>query len=172
MDITTRFGRVILGSNPGRCTNMTLPTHALLGLAIGQITHQPLLGISFAIIPDIDHLYSYVKHRYYKDWNIFYKNAFGKHDFYQDQRNILHNVVVYGILVIFSYIFYPSITLTLSISYLSHILLDALDSSDYYPLYPIKILNIRGPIDFYSKSEFVVLLGLVCLNFYLYFIWV
>lgn len=140
---------------------MTLPTHAVAGALIGCITGQPLVGILVACLPDIDHLYSYIKHGYLKNWPIFYKNAFGKEDIQGDQRNILHNIIIaFGLSLIVFFLFH-SIFLTFLLSYASHLLLDAIDTSDYFPLYPYKIINIRGFIDFYSWQE--VLLNLLLL---------
>jgi membrane-bound metal-dependent hydrolase YbcI (DUF457 family) len=140
---------------------MTLPTHAATGLLIGAIVGHPIIGLVVACAPDVDHLYSYVKHGYLKDWNTFYKNAFGKDDARGDQRNILHNVVVFGILVLLVWFLLPQLFLVFTLAYGSHLLLDAVDTSDYYLLYPWKKINIRGFIDFYSWQEAILLSGIL-----------
>lgn len=132
---------------------MTLPTHAIAGVLIGSVTGHLWIGVVVACFPDIDHLYSYIKHGYLRNWKVFYKNAFGKEDAHKDQRNILHNFIIAFGLCLIVYFLFHAIFLTFVLAYTSHLLLDALDTSDYFPLYPYKNNNIKGFIDFYSLQE-------------------
>jgi len=61
-----------------------------------------------------------------------------------------------------------SLAPTIVLSYASHLLLDLLDSADYWPLYPFKFLNYRGPVRFFSKQE--VFLAILFLATGLYFV--
>ena len=140
---------------------MTLPTHAMTGLLIGTAVGHPVEGVIFGCLPDIDHFYSYVKHGYLKNWNTFYKNAFGRDDAAGDQRNILHNIFVFAGLSILIWFLLPQFFLVFTIAYASHLVLDAIDTSDYFPLYPWKGINIRGFINFYSWQEGVLLSGIL-----------
>lgn len=143
---------------------MTLPTHAITGLLIGTITGHPIVGLIAGCFPDIDHVYSYVKHGYLKNWKTFYKNAFGKEDVSGDQRNILHNIFIAALICLIGFIAAPLFFVTFSLSYVSHLLLDALDTSDYFPLYPSRIINIKGFIDFYSHQEVVLFIGILLMQ--------
>lgn len=42
------------------------------------------------------------------------------------------------------------------LSHASHLFLDFLDSAEYWPFYPLKAVNIRGPIHFFSKQEIIL----------------
>lgn len=140
---------------------MTLPTHAITGLLIGTLTGHPVAGLIVGCFPDVDHMYSYVKHGYLKDWKTFYTNAFSKDDVSGDQRNILHNIIIAALICSIVFIVAPKFITVFSLAYISHLLLDALDTSDYFPLYPSKVLNIKGFIDFYSHQEMVLFIGLL-----------
>lgn len=132
---------------------MTLPTHAVTGLLIGTLLGHPTLGLVVGCFPDIDHLYSYVKHGYLKNWRTFYRHAFGKDDVTGDQRNILHNILIVLLLCLVIFFVLPELFTVVSFAYISHIILDAIDTSDYFPLYPSKVINIKGFLDFYSYKE-------------------
>ena len=75
----------------------------------------------------------------------------------------MHNVVVWFVISTVLYIAFDSVGVAIALGYASHLVLDALDSADYYPLYPWKRFNIRGPVGYFSKIElyFTLLLFLV-----------
>lgn len=148
---------------------MTLPTHAISGLLIGSILGHPVVGLIAGCFPDIDHLYSYVKHGYIKNWKTFYKHAFGKEDVTGDQRNILHNVLVVLLLCLILSFILPKFFIVFSLGYISHIILDAIDTSDYFPLYPSKIINIKGFLDFYSYQERILFTILLIIQLFVSF---
>lgn len=129
-----------------------------------------MVGLAVACFPDTDHLYSYVKHGYFKNWKRFYKNAFGEHDAYRDQRNILHNIIVAGTICGIGFSIVPELAVTITLAYASHLMLDAIDKSDYYPLYPLRGINMRGFIDFYSWQEGIVFVGLAACYLVLRFV--
>ena len=114
-------------------------------------------------------MYSYVKHGYLKNWKTFYTNAFGKDDVSGDQRNILHNIVVAAVICLIVFIVAPALVTVFSLAYISHLLLDAVDTSDYFPLYPSKILNIKGFIEFYSFQEVVLFIGVLLIQLFISF---
>lgn len=77
------------------------------------------------------------------------------------QRNWLHNIVVWSVVSFVLYFSLHSIWLPLSLGYASHLMLDALDGADYFPFYPWKGLNIRGPVGYFSKTEMMTTVGLI-----------
>ena len=48
-----------------------------------------------------------------------------------------------------------------AISYFFHLVFDALDGAEYYPLYPNKKFNLKGPIGYFSKYDMAVSIVLV-----------
>jgi hypothetical protein len=52
------------------------------------------------------------------------------------------------------------IGLIFGLAYLSHLVIDGLDGSDFYPLYPLK-WNFKGPIKYMSIAELVFTLALL-----------
>lgn len=148
---------------------MTLPTHAVTGLLIGTLLGYPIIGLVTGCFPDIDHLYSYVKHGYFKNWKVFYKYAFGKDDVTGDQRNILHNVLIVSLLCLLVFFTLHKFFAVFSLAYISHIILDAVDTSDYFPFYPSKIINIKGFLDFYSYQEGILFSVLLIIQLFVSF---
>ena len=141
---------------------MTLPTHLALGGIIGAITGHPILAIAISALIDIDHLGIYYRHNILKSPRLFWQTITTTADPYGGQRGYLHSVFGFMVVGMFSLIITPIYALTLILSHLGHLVLDALDSADYWPMYPFKKINFRGPVGFFSKHEagvFIVLLG-------------
>lgn len=139
---------------------MTFPTHLLAGLVIGKLTGNYGLSIVGATCVDIDHIYTYAKNGVLLNPKKFFTTVFDREDPYGDQRNILHNVLVFLLISVVTFIINHQIGLVLFLAYLSHLILDALDKSDYFPFFPSKKVNIRGFIDYFSKEEFLIMIFL------------
>ena len=144
---------------------MTLPTHIMAGMVIGKLTGNYSLSIGMAIAPDIDHLFSYAKSGVLFKPVEFFKTVFAREDPYGDQRYILHNILVFVIISVVVFLINSDVGLIFSLAYFSHIILDALDGSDYFPFFPNKKVNIRGPVNYFSKQEFFILLLLILVYF-------
>lgn len=144
---------------------MTIPTHVMAGLVVGKFTGNYSLAVFMSVVPDLDHLFSYAKNDILFKFDKFLKAALNPRDPYGDQRYIFHNII-FCILASFlvSLINYQ-IGVVFALAYLGHILLDSIDSSDYFPFFPNKSINVRGPIGYFSKKEFFVFLILVILFF-------
>ena len=142
---------------------MTLPTHILLGSIIGQLTGNLVLAIAVSVLVDIDHLYSYIKSKVIFSPRKFWKTVTDKNDPYGDQRGYLHNVIVAGIISVIVWLALPLVGLTFALAYFGHLLLDALDKSDYWPLFPNKKINITGFVGYFSPGEVMIDVGLVVL---------
>jgi membrane-bound metal-dependent hydrolase YbcI (DUF457 family) len=145
---------------------MTLPTHFVAGLIIGKITGNYSVAVASSVLPDVDHLYSYIKNGVIKNPKKFWKVITSREDKYGDQRNYLHNVLILSFVslilyfLISKYFFIPFV-----LGLFSHVLLDLLDSSDYWPFFPNKKINIKGLIKYASFSELVFALVLLLIFF-------
>jgi membrane-bound metal-dependent hydrolase YbcI (DUF457 family) len=140
---------------------MTLPTHFLLGMIIGKFTGNYPVAIASSVLVDLDHVQSYISHglilKPKKLWNALTDQK----DPWGDQRGIFHNILFFGVIAILLIILTGKIGIIIILGYVGHLLLDALDNSDYWPLYPNKKINLRGPIKYGTWQEllfFIVLL--------------
>ncbi|OIO45584.1 MAG: hypothetical protein AUJ28_03945 [Parcubacteria group bacterium CG1_02_37_51] len=135
---------------------MYLGTHLAAGLIIGKITGDYTPAILGSVIGDVDHLYSYYKHGLFQSVEKFIKYARAKENPIDDERNYLHNVNVIFILSLIIMVFNFFTGLVFLIAYLSHLLLDALDHTDFYPFWPNRKINLRGPINFFSIGDIAI----------------
>ena len=128
----------------------------MAGLIIGKLTGNYTLSVTGALFLDLDHFLTLSKHKLLSKPKDFFKAILEQDDPYGDQRFALHNFFVF-LLITLPIIFIDfRIGLIFGLAYFSHILLDALDNSDYYPFFPNKKINIRGPIKYFSNQEFIV----------------
>ena len=144
---------------------MTFPTHLMAGLVLGKITGNYPLSVGVAVGIDVDHIFSYAKNGVLLKPKKFLDTVFNKEDPYGDQRFILHNVLIFILFSVMVSIFNPTVGIVFSLAYLSHIILDALDGSDYFPFFPNKKINIRGPVKYFSRQEFIILASLIMVFF-------
>ena len=141
---------------------MTFPVHLILGLVIGKVTNNYPVAILASIAVDLDHLIPFArtgvlwrpKHLWFALTD--HKERLGT------PRYILHNVFFFFALCIGAFLVDRTLGLIVTLAYAGHLALDALDNTKYYPFYPNKSVDIRGPIKYFSKQEVafaVVLLG-------------
>lgn len=146
---------------------MTFPTHLIAGLIMGKLTGNYSVAIASSVLIDVDHLQSYIKSGVLFKLKLFWKTITDKADPYGDQRGYLHNLFIFAgistiLLLIWSYTAIPFI-----LGWFGHLLLDALDNSDYWPLYPYKKLNLKGPILYASYQELIFSFLLVLTYFFI-----
>ena len=134
---------------------MIYPTHLAAGLIIGKLTGNYPVAITAAMIIDLDHGISYFRNGILFQPKKLFAALTDTRDPWGGQRHFLHNPLSWLIASSLSLIFLPAIWLPLSAGYLSHLVLDALDSSDFFPFYPHKKINLKGPIKYFSKQEFL-----------------
>jgi membrane-bound metal-dependent hydrolase YbcI (DUF457 family) len=139
---------------------MSFPTHLITGLILGKLTGNYTLSLSGAILVDLDHLYSYAKSGVLFKSKKFWQTITDQADPYGDQRSILHNVFVFILISGIVAAINLKIGLILGLAYLSHLILDALDNADYWPFFPNKKVNLRGPVGYFSKQEVFLMLVL------------
>jgi membrane-bound metal-dependent hydrolase YbcI (DUF457 family) len=135
---------------------MTPATHLLFGLAIGVATGNPLVAVATSVLVDVDHIYSWGKHRVLWPPKTLYKVVTSTKSEFGDERNYLHNIFVAGALSGLAFlVFGPFFGISFMLGYFGHLFLDALDQGDYWPLYPYKGITIRGLIPYCSEGEFI-----------------
>ncbi len=147
---------------------MTLPTHLALGGIIGAFTGQPVLALAISARIDIDHLGIYYRHGVLKNPRLFWQTVTQTNDPYGGQRGHLHSIFGLTFFAILSWLVIPLYALTLALSHLGHLLLDTLDSADYWPLYPFQKINLRGPVGFFSRHEAFVFTVFAAINLILW----
>jgi hypothetical protein len=142
---------------------MFVAAHIVAGLILGKITNNYPLALASALLVDVDHLIPYIKHKVIYSPKKFWKTVTNPVDRYGNQRNYLHSFITWSILSVVIFLINFKLGIILSLGYLSHLLLDLIDGSDFYPFYPLKYKFI-GPIPYFSKYEFVFTL-LLCIIF-------
>ena len=134
---------------------MFILAHLAAGLIIGKASGSYAPSLIGALAVDVDHLVPYVKHKVFLSPRKLWKTITDPDDPYGNQRNFSHSFIFWAIISSVLTAVSFNAGLVFSIAYLSHLLLDLADGSDFYPFYPIK-LNIRGPIAYMSKHEFLL----------------
>ena len=135
---------------------MFILAHLAMGLLVGKLSGNYGAAIAGAMFIDLDHLIPYIKHRILFSPKKLWKTITGPKDPYGNQRNFLHSILT-GIIVSAAVILVNfGIGIIFALGYLSHLLLDLVDGSDFYPFHPVSRMNIKGPIGYFSKSEAAV----------------
>ncbi len=145
---------------------MTLPSHFLVGVAVGSITGHYPAAIITSVVFDLDHLFFYyTRNLLFRPLKVLTK-ALEEKVYIKGQRGIFHSIFsLVAISTIFLLIDF-SLGMTVFLAYFFHLLLDALDESPFYPFYPLKKMELSGPVIYASFGE-VTLLVLLGLAYYL-----
>lgn len=120
-----------------------------------------------ALFLDLDHVFCYAKNDILLKPKQLWTALTNQEDPYGDQRYIFHNILVFILISSIVFLVNLKIGFIFSLAYFSHIFLDALDNSDYYPFFPNKKINIRGPIKYFSKGEFILFSFLTIIFFFI-----
>jgi|SRR3989344_545353 len=134
---------------------MTLPTHVLAGLIIGKITGDFPTALAGSLVIDLDHTISYFRHGVLFKPRQLFKAILDEADPWKDQRNFLHSIFSWLVISLLLFVINFKFGLIFSLAYFFHLVLDALDSADFYPFLPFKKFVIKGFIRYYSKQEVV-----------------
>jgi membrane-bound metal-dependent hydrolase YbcI (DUF457 family) len=144
---------------------MFLPTHLVAGMIIGKLTGDYTTSILGSILMDLDHLFSYyqagILFNFRKLFNMVTSRANSK----IPQRNFFHNIFFCLFLSIIILLINFKIGLIFFAAYILHLVLDSLDDSNYYPMYPNKKISLHGPIKYFSKQEIVIVFVLILIFF-------
>jgi len=144
---------------------MFLGAHLALGLIIGKITGNYLIALAGSLAIDLDHLIPYIKHKIIYSSDKFWKTITDPRDKYGDQRNYLHSFIAWIAISFIISVFSNHVGFVFSIAYLGHLIVDSLDGSNFFPFYPLSKINFKGPIKYFSESEFLFTLVLFIIFF-------
>lgn len=134
---------------------MFIPAHLAAGLIVGKLTGEYSASLVGAFIPDMDHLYLFYKSKILFNPKSMFLVLRNKFPLEGDARMIPHNIIFWFLVSFVSVIFDFKTGIAFSISYLFHIILDALNDEDFYPFFPNKKIKVKGLIEYYSKYEFI-----------------
>jgi len=134
---------------------MTLPTHVLAGLIIGKITGDFPTALAGSLVMDLDHTISYFRHGILFKPRQLFKAIHDEADPMDDQRNFLHSIFSWVVISILLLTINFNFGLVFSIAYFFHLVLDALDSADFYPFFPFRIFVTKGFVKYFSKQEII-----------------
>lgn len=143
---------------------MYTTAHLAAGLIIGKITGDYPTALISSMAIDVDHLIPYAQQGILFKPKKFWRTT---KDPKAGGRSFLHSFWAYAIIVVVICLFNLQVGLVFSLGYLGHFLLDFLDSSDFYPLYPLKKWDIKGFIGYFSKAELIFTLVLFAVYFLL-----
>ena len=120
------------------------------------------MALAGAVIWDVDHLIPYYHRGILKSPKKFWRAITTEADPYHGQRGWLHNVFAWLLITGVSLLLVPfQFGVAFSLGYLSHLILDALDSADFWPFYPVQKINVRGPIQYFSRGEILLMVFLL-----------
>lgn len=140
---------------------MTLPTHIALGMIIGKVTGNYPAAITASVLVDLDHLQSYILHGVIFKPKKLWSTLTDQVDQWGDQRGIFHNVLFFTVVSIPLVFFAGMVGIIIIAGYFGHLVLDALDNSDYWPLYPNKKINLKGSIKYGTWQELIFFVILI-----------
>jgi membrane-bound metal-dependent hydrolase YbcI (DUF457 family) len=137
----------------------------MMGMIIGKVTGNYTAAVASSVLVDLDHIQSYITHGVIFKPKKLWSALTDQVDHWGDQRGVLHNVIFFALVAIFLLALAGTIGQIIVLGYAGHLLLDALDNSDYWPFYPNKRINLKGPIKYGSIQELVFFIGLVLVFF-------
>ena len=139
---------------------MLLPTHLAAGLIIGKLTGDYTVAFIGATAVDLDHLFAFYRSHVLLKFKKIIAATTSQNFIVDDQRNYFHNILFFLVVSAIILMINFKIGLVFSLAYLSHLILDSLDDQTYFPLYPYKKINSRGPIKYFSQQEVIFALVL------------
>ncbi|MBI2459890.1 MAG: metal-dependent hydrolase [Parcubacteria group bacterium] len=134
---------------------MLLSTHLAAGLIISKLTGNYNASLLGSVVMDLDHLIAYYRTGILLKFRKILIATAGQADIGLPQRNFFHNVIFCLLVSVIVSVINFSAGLTFGAAYICHLILDALDSEDYYLFYPSLKIKWRGPIKFFSRQEFI-----------------
>lgn len=134
---------------------MILSTHLAVGLIISKLSGDYNASLLGSVVMDLDHFIAYYRTGILLKFRKILIATTGRDDIGLPQRNFFHNIffclLVSAVISAINF----SAGLVFGAAYFCHLILDALDSENYYPLYPSLKINLRGPIKYFSRQEFI-----------------
>jgi membrane-bound metal-dependent hydrolase YbcI (DUF457 family) len=145
---------------------MLLPTHLIAGLIVGKITGNYSISLIGSVAVDLDHIFAWWRRGVLFKFKKIVAATTDKSFRITDQRNYFHNIFFFIAAILVFLIIDIKTGLIFGLAYLVHLLMDSLDNSGFYPFYPNKKINLRGPIKYYSLAE----LGFAIFLLVIYFV--
>lgn len=108
-----------------------------------------------SLVIDLDHMISYFRHGILFSRAKLFKALTDEVDQWGDQRNFLHSIYSWFFISALLFLMNRTFGFVFSIAYFFHLVLDAMDSAVYYPLFPSKKFLIKGFVKYYSKQEII-----------------
>ena len=150
---------------------MLYTSHIAGGLIVGSLTGDYMAAMAGTLIIDADHLIPIIRTgTFFRPIDLI-ANTFKQEDVYghTNQRGILHSLfswaVISAMLIVINFPF----GFAFACAYGMHLALDCIDSADFFPFFPYKQVNIKGPITYASAREhvfcFVLLSIFIVINF-------
>lgn len=148
---------------------MLFITHILVGMFLGHLMGNIWLVAFGAVIVDIDHLIPMLlRGVIFSPRKIWYFITL-PHDPYGEQRTPLHSLLVWLVFTMIMFALEPAAAKFISIGYLSHLIIDSLDSDGLQLAWPLK-KRIKGPLVYNSELEYLIDVALVVIVFvFIYF---
>ena len=112
-------------------------------------------ALAGSLVMDLDHTISYFRNGILFKPRQLFKVIQDEADPWGDQRNFLHSIFSWVVIFFLLLTINSNFVLVFSIAYLFHLILDALDSSDFYPFFPFNKFVIRGFVKYFSKQEII-----------------
>jgi membrane-bound metal-dependent hydrolase YbcI (DUF457 family) len=148
---------------------MLLITHLLFGIFLGQLMGNiPLVTIG-SIIVDIDHIFVYILYGVIFSPRKVINALTSPHDVYVESRTQIHSLLIWLVFTLIVFAIDRSIAKFLSIGYLSHLILDSIDTQGLKLVWPLKGV-IKGPVVYNSQMEYffdIMLVALVVILVYI-----
>ena len=145
---------------------MYTTTHLALGLIIGKLTGDYPAAILGSLIIDIDHLIPAAK-----EGRLFNVKELWKRSRVPEGggRSYFHGIIPWALISVVICLIDLRFGLVFTLAYLGHLIFDALDNSDFWPLYPFnRKINIKGFVPYYSRQELIFSIMLFLAYFMIY----
>jgi len=148
---------------------MLLLTHLLFGLLLGKMMGNVLLVAIGSVLVDVDHIYVFIKRGIIFYPRKLWASMFTPHDPYGTQRTVAHSLFAWIIVTIAMSFVNKQYGAMISIGYLTHLMLDAIDNDDLQLMFPLKG-HIRGPVVYNSRVEYFLNIILVAIIFVFFYV--
>ncbi len=148
---------------------MLLLTHLLFGLFLGKLLGSVLLVAIGAVLVDIDHIYVFIKRGVIFYPRKLWQSLFSPHDPYGTQRTVAHSLFAWLIVTIAMTLVNKQYGAMISIGYLSHLMIDAIDGDDLQLMFPLKG-TMKGPVVYNSRVEYFIDIILVAVLFVFFYL--
>ena len=142
---------------------MTL-AHPLVGLILGKQFGYTTSFVIGSVFPDIDHLFVLIKNRHFRPSEIF--DAMKNEKKYGERYKTpyTHSFLAWIVISIPIILVSKPIGVAFSIGYLTHLVLDIIDTDEKQLFYPFK-KRIKGFLPVFSYFEIIIILALGIIYF-------